>query len=242
MGGCAVTAVADLAYKAVRESILSGAEPPGARLREEELAASIGVSRTPVREALRRLQAEGLVEILPNRGAVVVGWPEDELDEIFDLRTLLEGYSARRAAGHTTAEQLAELHRLCDTMDLRMADLTEEAYGEITDLNLHFHRVVHGAAANRRLLPLLAGIIQAPLVHHTFHRYTHEELARSFAQHRELVQALAAGDPDWAESVMHCHVRAARASLRRADYEAPPDGLARDGLGVPGASEEALEL
>jgi DNA-binding GntR family transcriptional regulator len=234
MGGGAVTAVADLAYKAVRESILSGAERPGARLREEELAASIGVSRTPIREALRRLHAEGLVEILPNRGAVVVPWGEDELDEIFELRTLLEGYSARRAAGHATAEQLTELHGLCDTMDLRTEHLTEEAYAEITDLNLRFHHVVHAAAANRRLHSLLAGIIQVPLVRHTFHRYTHEELTRSFAQHRELVEALAAGDPDWAESVMQCHVRAARASLRRADYVA---------LGVaPGAAERAAGL
>jgi DNA-binding GntR family transcriptional regulator len=235
MGGCAVTAVADLAYQAVRESILSGSQPPGARLREEELADSIGVSRTPVREALRRLHAEGLVEILPNRGAVVVGWGADDLDEIFELRTLLEGYGARRAAGHTTAEQLAELRTLCDTMDLRMAHLSDEAYSEITDLNLHFHRLVHAAASNRRLLPLLAGIIQAPLVRHTFHRYTHEELARSFAQHRELVEALAASDPDWAESVMQCHVRAARASLRRADYEAARGDLG----GAPGAGEVA---
>jgi DNA-binding GntR family transcriptional regulator len=111
---------------------------------------------------------------------------------------------------------------------------TEDAYSEITDLNLHFHHLVHAAAANRRLISLLAGIIQVPLVHHTFHRYTHEELARSFGQHRELVEALAAGDPDWAESVMECHVRAARASLRRADDAAAG--------GAPGSAGEAHEL
>lgn len=208
------------ACQVIREGIGSGAYPAGKWLREEEIAAVAGVSRTPVREALRRLQAEGLVEVLPNRGAMVVRWGEADLDDIFDLRALLEGYAVRQAAERhpRSACDLESLMSLCAVMDQRLDRLGEDekAYEEITELNLQFHTALHEWSGNRRLLTVLPNIIRPPLVWHTFHRYTHEELTRSFAHHRELLDAIAAGDGDWAESIMHAHLRAARASLRRA--------------------------
>jgi len=210
----------DLVYRAVRDGILSGTHPAGSRLPEEELAAAIGVSRTPVREALRRLHAEGLVEVLPIRGAVVARWADHDLDEIFELRTLLEGYGARRASERVIPAELETLSSLCDEMDRRLHQRTKRAYDEITELNLEFHQRIHRATGNKRLLVLLSNLIQVPIVHHNFHRYTPAELARSFSHHRELVDALGARDGDWAESVMHSHLRAARASLQRASHAA----------------------
>jgi DNA-binding transcriptional MocR family regulator len=86
MGSRAAHTAVERAYEAIRGGIFSGDHPAGSRLREEELAERIGVSRTPVREALRRLDAEGLVEFMPNRGAHVASWSEDDLREIFGLR------------------------------------------------------------------------------------------------------------------------------------------------------------
>jgi DNA-binding GntR family transcriptional regulator len=104
----------DRAYEAVRSGIIAGRYLAGARLTEQEIATTVGVSRTPVREALRRLDAEGLVEFTPNLGAVVTTWTEEDSDEIFDLRGMLESYGARRATIRATDEQIAELRRLAE--------------------------------------------------------------------------------------------------------------------------------
>ena len=84
-----MSSAAEKAYEAIRDGIVGGELPVGGRLREEELAGTIGVSRTPVREALRRLDAEGLVEFSPHRGAQVASWSDQDLDEIFGLRGVL---------------------------------------------------------------------------------------------------------------------------------------------------------
>src|SRR5215203_6092246 len=97
---------AEAAYGIIREGILSGELARGQRLREEELALRAGVSRTPVREALRRLDAEGLVDFTPNRGARVTAWSERELEDVYEARALLESYGARLAATRVTAEEL----------------------------------------------------------------------------------------------------------------------------------------
>jgi DNA-binding GntR family transcriptional regulator len=216
-----MTSATDLAYDAVLEGILAGTHAMGSRLREEELAAALGVSRTPVREALRRLHSEGLVELLPRRGALVARWDEEDLDEIFELRALLEGYGARRAARRIEAEKLDPLDELCDAMDAAATEGSDAAIATITELNLRFHREIHAAARNPRLVKALGSLVQVPLVHHTFHHYTPEELRRSLGHHRELVAAIRAGDADWAEEVMRAHVHAARASLRRASAQPP---------------------
>jgi DNA-binding GntR family transcriptional regulator len=202
------------AYEALLEGILSGAHPPGSRLREEELAAAIGLSRTPVREALQRLHAEGLVDEFPNRGAVVADLDAD-LDDMYELRSLLEGYGARRAATRATAEQLYELDDLCTKMEDYGRRTGRRRLDVISQLNTRFHRELHAAGRNARLMPLISGLMLLPLVRHTFHHYSEEELQRSLAQHRELVEAIRARDPVWAEAVMHAHVSAGRNSLRR---------------------------
>lgn len=204
------------AYETVLSDILSGVHPVGGRLREEELASSIGISRTPVREALRRLHAEGLVEVVANRGAMVVDLDSTEVDDIFELRVLLEGYAARQAAVRASAEDVAALEALCNTMEQCTSHLTKRRLDEISKLNLDYHRALHEAAANRRLVPLLASLMVMPLVRHTFNRYSPDELARSFRHHRELIDAIRARNPDWAEAVMRTHVSAARSSLHPA--------------------------
>lgn len=201
------------AYQDLRAAILSGAYPAGERLREERLASSLGFSRTPVREALRRLATDGLVRLEPNRGAEVVGWSESDLEEIFELRVLLEGRAVRRAAEHGTVN-LEDMRERCTAMEAHVDAPDEHSYDEITRLNLEFHRAVHQGTGDRLLPELLARVIDVPMVRHTFHEYTRAELRRSFSQHREIVEAIAVGDGEWAQAVMHAHIRAARAALR----------------------------
>lgn len=217
-------------HEELRGDILGGRCRPGARLREEEVAERFGLSRTPVREALRRLEADGLVVVTPRRGAEVVRWRDDDIAELVELRALLEGHAARRAAV-VGGVDLVALRELCERMEAHAEARDERAADEITRLNMELHRAVHRAAG--RLLPdLLARLIDVPVVRRTFHTYSAAELRRSCGQHRELLEALAAGDGDWAAAVMQSHIRAAGATLRAQrdpDPARPRPGADEDG-------------
>jgi DNA-binding GntR family transcriptional regulator len=213
-----VTQAADRAYAALRAGILDGRYGPATRLGEIEIAAELGLSRTPVREALRRLGSEGLVENLPNRGARVRSWSADDLDEGYELRAVLEGLGARRAAARVTPEQLDRLASLADamvTVDPSLGRRPPGDFAELAALNAEFHALIVSASGSGRLGETLAAVVQMPLVLRTYRRYTPEALARSHAHHHEIVDALRAGDGTWAESVMRSHVLAARSVLLR---------------------------
>ncbi len=205
----------DKAYRTVKEGIIEGRYPAAGRITEQEVAAAAGVSRTPVREALRRLQSEGLVDFTPNFGAVVTAWTEADSDEVFELRAMLEAYGARRAAAHASDEQLAALRQLAEAQ-VRESLEREPGYLErISELNNRFHHAIQEAASSPRLSRALSSLIEAPLVMKTFHIYTHEDLVRSAQHHLELCSALESRDAEWAASVMRSHVHAARGALKR---------------------------
>ena len=205
--------VVSTVYERLRKQILTGEFDEGDRLREGQLADLLGTSRTPVRDALRRLHGDGLVELTPNRGARVTGYAQSDLDDIFELRSVLEGFAARRAAELGTADT-AHLIALCDAMETAAAGRID-ASDEITQLNLRFHSAIHQAADNALLPSILESVIAIALVRHTFHQYDEAETARSFAQHRELVRAISAGDGAWAEAVMVAHLRGAHFAVDR---------------------------
>jgi DNA-binding GntR family transcriptional regulator len=209
---------ADQAYRLIRDQILTGRRVSGEWLREGEMAESVGVSRTPVREALRRLTAEGLVRYERHRGVQVQNWSVQDLDEIFSLRSVLEPWGCRLAAENGTVD-LDVLDDLASRMDALAPDGRPSDVDKLTELNNRFHRTVLDGADNGRLTGVIASVIQLPLVWRTFSRYTPDALRRSLAHHHELVSALAARDPDWAESVMCSHVRAAWHSIRATESD-----------------------
>lgn len=211
---------AEAASATLRAAILGGELPPGARLGEVELAEQLGVSRTPVREALRRLAADGLVEVLPHRGARVVQWSAEDLEEIYELRALLESHGAARAATRVHPEELPGLAALCADMERCARRGPARDLDRLATLNAEFHQRILVASGSARLAGLMSSVVQVPLVLRTFDRYSPEALERSLGHHRELVAALAAGDAEWARSVMRSHVLAARAVLL--DRERPP--------------------
>lgn len=205
----------DKAYKAVKDGIISGRYPAGARITEQDVAANAGVSRTPVREALRRLQAEGLVDFTPNFGAVVTVWTEADADEVFELRAMLESYGARRAARNASAQQLAALRELAAAQHRESLERRPGYLDRISEINNRFHHALQDAAGSPRLARCLSSLIEAPLVMKTFHTYTPDNLTRSAEHHLELCSALEARDEEWAAAVMSSHIHAARGALRR---------------------------
>jgi DNA-binding GntR family transcriptional regulator len=211
---------AEKAYAVIRARILSGDFSRGERLREEELAQMAGVSRTPIREALRRLDAEGLVEFLPNRGASVTAWTEQELDNLYEARALIEGYAAERAAARISLAELDQLSKLARQM--HELDSSSDSADEMTRLNSEFHRIITAASGNSHLESLVRGLTDAALVYRTFRHYTPERLLASKFHHEEIVTALRARDGAWASAMIRAHILAARPtiqSLIRAGFE-----------------------
>jgi DNA-binding GntR family transcriptional regulator len=186
---------------AVREAILGGALPGGTHLVQAELATHFGVSNTPVREALRQLATEGLVQFDSYRGAVVATPSADDIAEVYELLMLLEPVIVRKAAAHVTPEQIAELKGLHQRMQA-----TEEV-GEWVALNRAFHSTIHEAANATRLASILGGLLDASTMQvATLLGAGTIEVARSNTEHGRLVRALARGDADRAAAEIAKHL------------------------------------
>jgi DNA-binding GntR family transcriptional regulator len=201
---------AQRATGALRELILRGDLAAGARLGEVELADRLGVSRTPVREALTRLAAEGLVELVPNRGARVSSWTAAELRDVFDLRVTLEPGLTELAATKATPEDVAVLHELAAAMFAAGSPGPGQDLDSIVALNRQFHARLVTIADQPAMAAALAGAVRAPIVLRNFHAYDEESLHRGLAHHLEIVAAIRAADPVWARAVMTAHIRNAR--------------------------------
>jgi DNA-binding GntR family transcriptional regulator len=206
-----MTTSAERAYGAIKAMILSGAQKGGARLPEDALAAELGISRTPVRDALRRLQSEGLITITPNSGARVASWSAEELDEIAHMRVLLEGYAVELAARKITPAELDRLAAIADEMESAFTADGSPDIDLISRRNADFHREIAQAAKNPRLYASLEPLWNLSLMVRRFALFGEERLARSASHHREILEALRSGDPDWAGAIMRTHIRAARA-------------------------------
>jgi DNA-binding GntR family transcriptional regulator len=197
---------ARLAYRVLKERLLAGELAPGSRLTEEQVATELGTSRTPVREAMRRLVEEGLLVLRPNYGTFVREWTASELRQLFDVRLLLESEVAALAAQRIDAAGVERLVALQDDIEARGTDLSEDNLARISSLNFQFHGVLAGACGNTRLVESLRKSLEAQVVHQTYHRFTKAHLKRTFGHHRELIDAMRVGDPVWARHVMGCHV------------------------------------
>lgn len=208
---------ADRAYERIRTGILNGEFAPASRLKEEELVRICGVSRTPVREALGRLAAEDYVIVAPNQGAQVKTWSDEDMADLFGLRTLLEGHAAARAARLIDDAGLRRLRDNIDEMEevFRSGASDERKTETFLRLNGQLHEAIWKAAGSERLERLLGRLVEQALVVRTAHQFTMDRIVQSHRHHRDLVEALANGDPLWAEAVMRGHIRAALTFIRQ---------------------------
>jgi len=215
-----VSKASNKAYDIIRTRILSGQFPPGTRLKEEQLCEQCGVSRTPIREALRRLHQEGLVHFAPHRGAQVPQWSDDDLEEVFALRAVLEGYAAGRAAERIQPAAINELQRTAEEMERIIAVKAPGYEAAFLSANKKFHNTILEAAGTPRLREMLAHVIELPIMHRTFEKYSDADIARSLSHHREIIDAFRAGDSEWARSVMKSHLHAAHSALIQDERDA----------------------
>lgn len=186
----------------LREAILLGQLKPGDRLEQNEIADMLGVSRSPVREAIRTLAAEGLVDVYPHRGAVVAELSVDELEEIFLIRSMLEGMAARLATLSMTADDIAELETILGDID-HTRDLDRWL-----ELNRRFHHTLYQAAGRPRLFSLVENLrnTTAPYTRQFIASAEHIETAQE--HHRTILNACADGDSMLAEEETQKHMEA----------------------------------
>ncbi len=203
-----MTRASDHAYSEIRSLIMSGDAPPGSALKEEQLAEICGVSRTPVRDALRRLETELYVVRSESQRTFVADWSRADVEEMFALRAMLEAHAARRAAERMTSEMLAEM-RACNAAIERAVGLDPPDVHEFLDRNRDFHAMIIAIADSPRLAATLSTLVEQPIVRRTALHYRRDQLVQSANEHRDLLQAFAAGDPDWAHAVMTSHIRRA---------------------------------
>lgn len=210
---------AEKAYAAIKSNILSGEYPAATHLKEEELSKEIGVSRTPVREALRNLAGEYFVKFVPNHGAYVASWSSADIADVFELRKLLEGHAAGRAATRISDEDIAILEDCALRIEHAIRDpktgeakehLSTEDEALFQELNSTYHRVMIKAAASERLSVMVSWLSEAPIILKTMKLYSPTDFLRSNQHHIELVAALRARNENWATSVMYAHLLSAK--------------------------------
>lgn len=204
-------------YERLRRAIVEGRHPPGARLVEQRLAEELDVSRTPVREAVRRLESEGLVVVERNRGAHVRPLSEAEIADLYEVRARLEAYAAELAAARATADDLDSLRAACVAFDEAVAGAGRgtgvQAVRTLDDANARFHGALHRASRHARIRQLVAGAVDAPLVFQALQRFEPDELARSALFHRLIAEAVQAGEGGRAGRLMTEHVLQGRDAL-----------------------------
>lgn len=194
-------------FETIEESILKGAFEPGDSLVETRICEELGVSRTPVREAIRQLELEGLVESVPNKGSVVVGITDKDVLDIFSIRILIEGLAARWAAKNISKEQLAALKEIIDLQEFYTAksDMANlEKYDSI------FHDMIYDSCNSRQLQLMLSNF------HHMIKRARGLSFEREnradmvMVEHRAVYEAIASGNAVKAEKCMNAHIKNAR--------------------------------
>lgn len=209
MIGSASRAAAPSAYAQIRSAIVEGRYEPGARLVEQRIAEEFDLSRTPVREALRTLAAEGLVLIEPNRGATVRSLDVEEIVDLYDLRARLEGYAAELAAQRHDSEDLAAIDggiaAFADALDGPAADEVELARA-LNDANFRIHRSIVVAARHRQLEQLLLRTVDASLVFRSFRTFAPAQTRQSHDFHQLIRNAIAARQPARAGALMVEHI------------------------------------
>lgn len=208
--------VTERTYWELRRALLNRAIRPGERLLEAKLAEQLGVSRTPVREALARLVAEGLADQIPGSRGVIVRDVGQELDDIYGLRQVLEGYAARLAATRITAEELSTIEELCAHIGARIEGAEEnevelQAHAELTN---SFHLRIAAASRSPRLVHLISNYRDYFLSSDFLRLYNRGDMRKLQAQHETIIAALRARDGTLAERLVREHFAAAAAIIR----------------------------
>ncbi len=206
----------DLVCENIRQAIIDGTFSPGERLMEIQLADEMGVSRTPVREAIRRLELEGFVVMIPRRGTYVADISIRDIAEIYEIRTCLDVLSAGLAADRITDEELEELNRLLVAIGHYAADNNME---KIVEADTAFHDVLYKASRNERLRSIINNLREQLTGIRARSMSYPGRLAETLEEHRNLVDSIAAGNVERAQDAARVHIENAEHTLMKSFSE-----------------------
>jgi DNA-binding GntR family transcriptional regulator len=210
--------VREKTYDYLKSNILSGRFVPGERLAEEHLAEELGVSRTPVREALHKLEQEGLIEPLESRGFCVPHDSPEEIEDLFDIRTVLEGYTLKIICERITDEQIEKLEEMIDKAE---DALRRKRIDEVFQWNTQFHDTLHSLVADKRRFHSLIVNMRKYVLR--YRKDTLQNLGagkRAIDGHRQILLALKLKDPELCERVMRFHIRLSKEDALQTNREA----------------------
>ncbi|MEW6172490.1 MAG: GntR family transcriptional regulator [Bacillota bacterium] len=200
----------EVVFESLREAIIKGIMKPGERIMEVQLAEELGVSRTPVREAIRKLELEGLVVMLPRRGAYVAGISVKDMADVFEVRAALEALAAGLAAERITDEELENLER-------SLVEITEvsdsQDIGAVVDRDTHFHDIIYRASRNGWLLQIITHLQDQ------LQRFRMTTLSRpgrtreAVEEHKKIVEAISERNSELAAQLAREHIENAESSL-----------------------------
>jgi len=209
--------VREMAYEFLKSSVLSGHFNPGERLTEEHLAKKLGVSRTPVREALHKLESEGLIKPLETRGFIVSRDSKDEVEELFELRAILEGYALRIISERISEEDLKQLGRLIAGAE---DGLRRKRMEEVFKWNTKFHDTLHGIVVDKKRLHRLLVNIRKYVLRYRMDTLQYPDGGkRAVDGHRKILLALRLKDPDLCERMMREHIQEAKVDAKQFLFE-----------------------
>lgn len=193
----------DVVFNTLRQAILRGELKPGERLMEIQLANKLGVSRTPIREAIRKLELEGLVLMIPRKGAEVADITEKSLKDVLEVRRALEELSVKLTCDRITKEEIKELEQAAENFrkTLKSKDITE-----IAEADVRFHDVIYAATKNQKLIQLLNNL------HEQMYRYRIEYLKdeevypKLLKEHKEIIERISKGEKEAAARMVCEHI------------------------------------
>jgi DNA-binding GntR family transcriptional regulator len=188
----------------------SGELAPGTRLNEIELCNTMGVSRTPLREAIRSLATEGLIELQPNRGAIVSIVSQEDVTEILPIMASLEGLGGRLAAMHMDQSKIAQVRKIHDQM---IAHYKNNEVAEYFETNRLIHELITEGSGNQTLVDTINSLSAKVRRARFTAQMTKESWAKAVSEHEEMIAALEAQDPDRLEAILVQHVETKRATI-----------------------------
>lgn len=211
----------EVVCESLREAIRKGVLKPGERIMEIKLAEELGVSRTPVREAIRKLELEGYVVMMPRRGTYVADMSIRDINEIFEIRTALESLSNSLAAEHITEDELEHLQRLLVIIggyikEYEEGDDHEAAMEKIVETDIEFHDLLYYAARNNRLVGIISNLRDQLTRFRTLSMSYPGRLEATLDEHREIVEAIANGDERGASKAAEHHMENSEKTLLKA--------------------------
>lgn len=206
----------EMVFESLREAIIQGRLKPGERLMEIQLAEEMGVSRTPVREAIRKLELEGFVVMVPRKGAYVAGISVKDIVDVFEVRAALEGLAAGLAAERITEEELEELERaLVKTYEVSSYDL--EA---LVETDTKFHELIYRASRNERLAQIITNLADQIQRFRTTSLSQPGRTKHALEEHKQIVEAISERNVELAQTLAREHIENAEQSLLNALGEA----------------------